>query len=587
MGSETSRLDPNSSAPSSFASRNLLNRLPSCLSDELWVRSKVLRRWKKRYMEIKGQSLTIRKSPKGDILHVVRLFGYCVEECPNIEPPSEVIRNTAAASDGTEPRPIVFSVTNPNVRDFYFCAVDPIVTEQWISKLNKKISNQVGLDDFEVIRPIGRGGYGDVTLVRKISDGKEYAMKRIGKIIDHDNDLVDAKKRKEKEVKHLQRVLEERASLEGLGHHPFLAQLKYAFQTAEYWYLVQEFIEGSNLYRLARTMNRKRFPEHVVRMWAAELVTAIEYIHNNHVIHRDLKPDNILIGRGGHVHVIDLGLSKSLQDLHYEQSSSRTKTVCGTKYYMSPEMVKGEKYDEMVDWWSLGVILYELLVGVLPFYSRDLKRQFLKIIQCDLILPGERGRADTEPITLSPNARDFLEGLLAKDPKKRLGQDIAVLKQHPWFEGVNWKEVELKQATMSEAAEYVNNYLNNSSPVSRPTAASTPSFDYEVEDQQGGEPDDFRIEGFSYARSIDTAVHDEKDTATSDETMDSDMPHSPMVRLSPLKRITVTRSATNSPNHSPRLLTHLLRKQHSSRAKFATRGHALTTMDILRSTAAS
>jgi len=266
------------------------------------------------------------------------------------------------------------------------------------------------LDDFQLLKVIGKGSYGKVMLVRH-SDGTSYAMKMLRK--EH---IV-----KRNQVEHTKT---ERNVLEAVSH-PFIVNLHYAFQTPTKLYFVLEFCAGGELFfHLSRA---GRFPEGRCRFYAAEIILAIGYLHELNIIYRDLKPENILLDADGHVKLTDFGLSKEGINDNYSAQS-----MCGTPEYLAPEILDRRGHGKAVDWYSTGALVYEMLTGLPPFYTRDRAKLF------DRIRSGELNY----PPYISPTAKDLLRRLLARDPCQRLGagpSDVEELRVHSWFAGVYWR----------------------------------------------------------------------------------------------------------------------------------------------------
>jgi len=270
--------------------------------------------------------------------------------------------------------------------------------------------HKVSKDDFKMISKIGEGSYAVVLLVQRKTTGQFYAMKILNKsaLIERD------------EVEHTRT---ERAILE-LAHHPFLVKMSYAFQTPEKLYLVMNFANGGELF--SHLKKEKRFSEDRARFYVAEITLGLKYLHARDIVYRDLKPENVLLAKDGHIVLTDFGLSKMLKE------TERTKTFCGTPEYLAPEILLKKGHGKPVDWWSFGTLLYEMIVGIPPFYSRDIREMYEMILESDLFIPD----------LVSATAADLLARLLIRDPRRRLGSGpdgpLEVMR-HSFFASVDWE----------------------------------------------------------------------------------------------------------------------------------------------------
>lgn len=325
----------------------------------------------------------------------------------------------------------------------------------------------VKLQDFEIIKLIGRGACGRVKLVRKkhgSDEGAFYAMKAIRKKLVIQRGLVDA-------------TNAERRILDRIDH-AYIAALRYAFQTDAKLYLLSKYYPGGNLLdqmRLAR-----RFSEDRTRLYAAEVALAIRHLHANDIIYRDLKLENVLVGSDGHVALTDFGMSKENMP-----DEARTSTFVGTYQMMAPEVFGGKSYSRAVDWWALGVMVYEMIDGRTPFNAKTNRLIKERIVNVDLKFSTR----------FTEDAKDFVSKLLTKDENERLGAGpfgFDHIKQHPWFRGLDWDAVERKQAVFegqfelmqSHAKEYrtediFDTYMNTTE-VPIDTPASVKSADDEL-----------------------------------------------------------------------------------------------------------
>ncbi|XP_073194365.1 RAC-gamma serine/threonine-protein kinase isoform X3 [Lepidochelys kempii] len=209
--------------------------------------------------------------------------------------------------------------------------------------------------------------------------------------------------------------------------HPFLTSLKYSFQTKDRLCFVMEYVNGGELFF---HLSRERvFSEDRTRFYGAEIVSALDYLHSGKIVYRDLKLENLMLDKDGHIKITDFGLCKEgITD------AATMKTFCGTPEYLAPEVLEDNDYGRAVDWWGLGVVMYEMMCGRLPFYNQDHEKLFELILMEDIKFPR----------TLSSDAKSLLSGLLIKDPNKRLGggpDDAKEIMRHSFFVGVNWQDV--------------------------------------------------------------------------------------------------------------------------------------------------
>ncbi|XP_073177957.1 RAC-beta serine/threonine-protein kinase isoform X5 [Lepidochelys kempii] len=273
------------------------------------------------------------------------------------------------------------------------------------------------MNDFDYLKLLGKGTFGKVILVREKATGRYYAMKILRK------EVIIAKD----EVAHT--VTESRVLQN--SRHPFLTALKYAFQTNDRLCFVMEYANGGELFF---HLSRERvFTEDRARFYGAEIVSALEYLHSRDVVYRDIKLENLMLDKDGHIKITDFGLCKEgITD------GATMKTFCGTPEYLAPEVLEDNDYGRAVDWWGLGVVMYEMMCGRLPFYNQDHERLFELILMEEIRFPR----------TLSPEAKALLAGLLKKDPKQRLGggpNDAKEVMEHRFFTAINWQDVVQKK----------------------------------------------------------------------------------------------------------------------------------------------
>ncbi|XP_057480902.1 serine/threonine-protein kinase AtPK2/AtPK19-like [Actinidia eriantha] len=282
------------------------------------------------------------------------------------------------------------------------------------------LPRKIGPGDFEILRVVGKGAFGKVFQVRKRDgDGMGgdgiFAMKVMRKETIIKNNHVDYMKA-ERDI--LTKVV-----------HPFIVQLRYSFQTKSKLYLILDFVNGGHLF--FHLYRQGIFSEDQARIYTAEIVSAVSHLHKCDIVHRDLKPENILMDADGHVVLTDFGLAKEID------KSSRSNSMCGTTEYMAPEILLSKGHNKDADWWSVGILLYEMLTGQPPFTHANRKKLQERIIKEKVKLPPR----------LTSEAHSLLKGLLQKEPSKRLGsgpREADEIKSHKWFRSINWKKLEAK-----------------------------------------------------------------------------------------------------------------------------------------------
>ncbi len=273
-----------------------------------------------------------------------------------------------------------------------------------------KTIKTVELDDFQIIKVLGRGSFGKVCLVQYKPTKEYYAMKSLKKDVLLDQDQVES-------------TILEKKILQTLDH-PFLVGMVFCFQTEERIYFIMPFIRGGELFQHLRT--EKFFKEDKVRFYAASIGIALDYLHNHGIIYRDIKPENILIGEDGYLKLIDFGMAKMVQ------GNEKAESFCGTPEYLAPEIITGEGHNRAADWWSYGILIFEMLCGIPPFYCENTERMYDLITNAELRFPKR--------ITLSDNAKDLIKKLLIKKQDKRLGvnKGFEEIKAHPFFQGFDF-----------------------------------------------------------------------------------------------------------------------------------------------------
>jgi len=274
----------------------------------------------------------------------------------------------------------------------------------------KPLGPKLGLTDFVILQTLGTGSFGRVHLVKLRATGKFYAMKVL-------------KKSEVVRLKQVEHTVNEKSILEQIDH-PFLVHMQATFQDAHNLYMVLEYVVGGELFSYLR--KSQRFPNHISKFYAAEVILAFEYLHSKDVIYRDLKPENLLLDENGHIKITDFGFAKHVPDI--------TWTLCGTPDYLAPEIIQSKGYSKAVDWYALGVLIFEMLAGYPPFYDEDHFKLYEKIIAGKIKWPSH----------FDPAAKDLLKRLLTSDLSKRYGNlkgGSVDIKKHKWFAGVDWNKL--------------------------------------------------------------------------------------------------------------------------------------------------
>ncbi|CAH2035750.1 unnamed protein product [Thlaspi arvense] len=316
--------------------------------------------------------------------------------------------------------------------------------------------DRTSIDDFEIIKPISRGAFGKVFLARKRTTGDFFAIKVLKKL-----DMI--------RKNDIERILEERNILITV-RYPFVVRFYYSFTCSDNLYLVMEYLNGGDLYSLLQKVGC--LDEDIARIYIAELVLALEYLHSLKIVHRDLKPDNLLIAYNGHIKLTDFGLSKiglinntidlsgpesnasPRRNSYHSQKSQEEERIrhsaVGTPDYLAPEILLGTEHGYAADWWSVGIILFELITGIPPFTAARPEIIF------DNILNGKMPWPDV-PGEMSYEAQDLINRFLVHEPEKRLGANgAAEVKSHPFFEGVDWENLALQKAAFVPQPESID-----------------------------------------------------------------------------------------------------------------------------------
>lgn len=439
------------------------NSPPVSKTYEGWLNSPtfIFKIWSRRWYTLNGLSLSFYFSPKGKVRGTISLQDSKIE------------------IDNESKKKFAFKITTPK-KIYSFQASTEEELNQWMDAIminNGQKITKISIEDFDILKVLGRGSLGKVQLARYKRTNKLYALKSISKA-------------KFESIKSIVQVINEKNALVSISH-PFIVSAEYAFQTETYIFIAMDYVPGgellkqleieaqndetsyseyrdsyeeSNSHKEAINLdltnckpisyydnyNYGGFTVRRGRLYAAQLALSIQYLHSIGFVHRDLKPSNILIDKDGYIKLIDFGFVKEKMFGIFAQTS----TFCGTPMYAAPEIIKRKPYGRSVDWWSFGVILYELIFYDTPFFSQNMNTLFQKItdenftFHSKFSIEGEtkNGSGENEiPFVLY----DFLNKLLTKDPRDRLGTyDEEEIFNHPFFDGIEWKKLINKEVQM-------------------------------------------------------------------------------------------------------------------------------------------
>lgn len=396
---------------------------------EGWLlkRGEHFKNWRPRYFILKsdGQFLGYKSKPDPSTEQTEVCNNFTVKGCQTLV--SDLYRQGAFALRGLYMDTVVermFHTEKEMERDDWIKHIETVRNslEAFIEQPDVELSyeKKSKMEDFEFLKVLGRGAFGKVVLCREKHTRTIYAMKILKKSAVFDKN----------EVEH---TLTENRVLRSV-RHPFIVGLKSSFTTDDRLCFVTEYVAGGELFVHLKNERSKTFSEERTRFYAAEIVCALGYLHKRGIIYRDLKLENLLLDKTGHIKMVDFGLCK---DEIFGGMS--TKTFCGTPSYLPPEVIRNMQHGRAVDWWGLGVVMYELLTGQLPFYAEERKMMFRMIVTEKVKYPR----------SISGEAREIMSKLLVKNPDRRLGSlnDAEEIMDHPFFAVINWADLQKKRIT--------------------------------------------------------------------------------------------------------------------------------------------
>ena len=352
-------------------------------------------------------------------------------------------------------------INNSNLDNFQKSEIKSKIISKESEKFRHK-REKISIHDYESLAIIGRGAFGEVHICRENKTGKIYAVKKIKKeVILMKNQVIHSRNE--------QLVMSKIKS-------PWIVELKASFQEDDYLFLIMEFLPGGDLMTLL--IERDTFTEEEAKFYIAELICCLESIHKLDCIHRDIKPDNILIDKNGHIKLSDFGLAKvsdklydinnyninnekKIDENNIKKTHEKNYSCVGTAYYVAPEVLNKKGYGPEVDWWSVGVIFYEMLIGYAPFCSKETSEVCQKILQWEKYLKFPK------EIKISKEAKDLIKKLI-NSPNERLGKNgVDEIKKHKFFDGLDWDNLrELQAPFIPELKnEYDTKYFDNFQPI--------------------------------------------------------------------------------------------------------------------------
>ena len=363
--------------------------------------------WNICYCEIKDNNFLIFKNQNQELPEKIININFETKIIPNLE------------------NNLRFSIEFQNGNIIFEAETEEIVME-WILAFKSIFINDktTTMESFNIISVLGRGFYGKVMLCSRKNDGLYFAIKSVRKSL-----LIKTKK--------VSSVFNERNILIKI-QFPFIVSLCFTFQSPTKFYFGLEFIPGGDLFKYIQIKKKLEIEE--IRFYIAQIALTINYLHSKGIIYRDLKPENILLDHLGYIKLVDFGLSKEISPQNF------TSTFCGTSDYLAPEIIKKENYNYSIDWWSLGILTYELFFLKSPFYNENISDLYENILTKNPIYPND----------FSNDIIDFINSLLIKDPLKRFNFNL--LKNHKFWNNLNFEKI-LKKEIQPLYIPIINNNL--------------------------------------------------------------------------------------------------------------------------------
>eukprot|EP01064_Diplonema_japonicum_P003650 TRINITY_DN1234_c0_g5_i1.p1 TRINITY_DN1234_c0_g5~~TRINITY_DN1234_c0_g5_i1.p1 ORF type:complete len:447 (+),score=67.08 TRINITY_DN1234_c0_g5_i1:42-1343(+) len=384
-----------------------------------------LKRDQDRWFELKGASLHYYKSKAEEHLGCVELRGTSVT--------TDTKKKSIHIEGGRLTKTYVLYSANEEEFKEWGTAIHKASKGGEEQEHEPKTEKKTCLDDFELLELIGKGAFGKVVKVKRKSDGMTLAMKSLPKSVIVRENLVEYTK-------------SERNILM-TAVHPFIVKLHNAFQTDDKLYLVLDYLPGGEIFYHLSNAPSGKFPEHQAKFYTAQIGTALGFLHSRSILYRDLKPENCVLDKDGNCCLTDFGLAKRAGK---EQESD---TFCGTPAYLAPEFMLGVTHTKAIDWWSLGVLFYEMVVGMVPFYSPNMNEMYEEILTKPVAFEGE---------DISLTGQQFCARLLERDVTKRI-QSTDDMAGHPYFEDIDFEKLvrkEIKAPFVPEADREYNDVVS-------------------------------------------------------------------------------------------------------------------------------